>query len=359
MVAFEQTPPEARALLGVPIRDLGLSLEASPVAQFVSELYEELDAKGLHRFRPRCYLSDEWGCPSGEPVIGIPFYLGDPRVANIEAALNDVESEREILMYLRHEAGHAFNYAYELYRTPEWHELFGSFRRPYRDDYPFVPFSRAYVRHIAGWYAQKHPDEDFAETFAVWLDPGSQWRERYASWSALRKLEYVDRVATEFSEHEPVKSVGQTDVTVAEMEQTVGEFYQDLAVDESPMVADLALDADLLDIFDRRGRLSSTGGRASRPPEADGTSAPLRSAAELLHEHRRDIVDKVNYWTGVRRTLVRELVLAVERRLAELDLVAARERSRQQMVELTVYITALAMTFLTGKKPLRHRRPAR
>jgi hypothetical protein len=345
MVAFEQTPPEARALLGVPIRDLGLSLEASPVAQFVNELYDELDGKGLHRFRPRCYLSDEWGCPSGEPVIGIPFYLGDPRVANIEAALNDVESEREIMMYLRHEAGHAFNYAYELYRTPEWHELFGSFRRPYRDDYPFVPFSRDYVRHIAGWYAQKHPDEDFAETFAVWLDPGSQWRERYAGWSALRKLEYVDRVATEVREHEPVRSVGQTDVTVAEMEQTVGEFYQDLAVDESPLVADLALDADLLDIFDLRGRLSYTG--------------DVLAAAELLHEHRRDIVDKVNYWTGVRRTLVRELVLAVERRLAELDLVAARERSRQQMIELTVYITALAMTFLTGKKPLRHRRPAR
>ena len=340
MVAFEQTPPEARALLGVPIRDLGLSLEASPVAQFVSELYQELDAKGLHRFRPRCYLSDEWGCPSGEPVIGIPFYLGDPRVATLEDAVNDIEGEREIMMYLRHEAGHAFNYAYELYRTPEWHELFGSFRRPYRDDYPFVPFSRDYVRHIAGWYAQKHPDEDFAETFAVWLEPDSHWRERYANWSALRKLEYVDRAARELGEHEPVRSVGQTDVTTDEMEQTVGEFYQDLAVDESPLIADLALDTDLIEIFRFQG-------------------GDVRNAAELLREHRRDIIDKVNYWTGVRRTLVRDLVQAIELRLVELDLVAVRERSRQQMVELTVYITALAMTFLTGKKPLRHRRPAR
>jgi len=347
MVAFEQTPPEARALLGVPIRELGLSLEASPVAQFVSELYEGLDAKGLHRFRPRCYLSDEWGCPSGEPVIGIPFYLGDPRVANIEAALNDVESEREIMMFLRHEAGHAFNHAYELYRTPEWHELFGSFRRPYRDDYPFVPFSRDYVRHIAGWYAQKHPDEDFAETFAVWLDPDSHWRERYAGWGALRKLQYVDHIARELSEREPVRPFGETDITTDEMEQTVEEFYRNLHVDESPLIADLALDADLTDIFDRRGA-----------PEAR-TTPEIRPAAELLAEHRRDIIDKVNYWTGVRRTLVRELVLAIERRLGELDLVAVRERSRQQMIELTVYITALAMTFLTGKKPLRHRRPAR
>jgi len=344
MVAFEQTPPEARALLSVPIRELGLSLEASPVAELVRRLYSELEAKGLHHFRPRCYLSDEWGCPSGEPVIGIPFYLGDPRVAQVEEAVNDIESEREIMMYLRHEAGHALNYAYELYRTPEWHELFGSFRRPYRDDYPFVPFSRDYVRHIAGWYAQKHPDEDFAESFAVWLDPDSHWPERYAGWNAMRKLEYIDRIARELGTTEPTRSAGEADVTTDEMEHTVEQHYRDFAVDESPLIAELALDVDLTDIF---------------PPRTRVADADVRNAAELLREHRRDIIDKVNYWTGVRRTLVRELVQAVELRLVELDLVALRERSRQQMVELTVYITALAMTFLTGKKPLRHRRPAR
>ena len=344
MVQFEQAPPEAHALLTVPINELGLSLESSPVVQYVHQLYAELEQKGLHRFRPRCYLSDEWGCPSGEPVIGIPFYLGDPRIANIEAAINDVESEREIMMYLRHEAGHAFNYAYELYKTPDWYALFGSFRRPYRDDYPFVPFSRDYVRHIAGWYAQKHPDEDFAETFAVWLNPDSHWRERYARWGALRKLEYVDRVAREVSDLEPTHVTGQTDVTVEEMEQTVEQFYSEFHVDESPFIDDLALDADLADIFLSRMR---AGGREFRP------------ASELLAEYRRDIIDKVNYWTGVRRTLVRALVLAIERRLAELDLVSLRDRSRQQMIELTVYITTLGMTFLTGRKRLRHRRPER
>src|SRR5687768_5450545 len=150
MVTFEKAPPEARQLLPVPIRELGLALETSLVAEYVRHLYAELEAKGLHHFRPLCYLSDEWGSPSGEPVIGIPFYLGDRRVANLEDALNDVETEREIMMYLRHEAGHAFNHAYELDRTGEWRDLFGSVRRPYRDDYPFVPFSREYVRYIPG-----------------------------------------------------------------------------------------------------------------------------------------------------------------------------------------------------------------
>src|SRR5207302_4636616 len=96
MVAFEKAPPEAKQLLTVPIRELGLSLERSPVAPFVRELYAELYAAGLHRFRPRCYLSDEWGCPSEEPIIGIPFYLGDSRVARLEDAVNDVENEREL-----------------------------------------------------------------------------------------------------------------------------------------------------------------------------------------------------------------------------------------------------------------------
>ena len=339
---FEHAPPEALQLLPVRIRDLGLSLERSPIAELVRHLYAELEEKGLRHFRPSCYLSDEWGSPTGEPVIGIPFYLGDPRVANLEDAVNDVEDEREIMMYLRHEAGHAFNHAYELYLTSAWRKLFGNTRRPYRDDFRFVPFSRDFVRYIPGWYAQKHPDEDFAETFAVWLDPESSWESRYDGWAAMKKLQYVDRIARQLGDVPPAKSVGKADVTVAEMDQTVEEFYREFQVDESPLVEDLALDADLVDIF---------------PPPAKDEET--RSAALLLREHRRTVIDKVNYWTGVRRTLVRTLVLAIEKRLAERELVAVRERARQQMVELTVYITTLAMTFLRGKKRLKHRRPTR
>ena len=70
--------------------------------------------------------------------------------------------------------------ALALSETKEWLDLFGPFDRPYVDDYKPVPFSRKYVRHIAGWYAQKHPDEDFAESFAVWLTPDSDWKRRYA-----------------------------------------------------------------------------------------------------------------------------------------------------------------------------------
>ena len=336
MVSFEHAPPEARQLLPVRIRDLGLALESSPVAELVRRLYAELEHAGLHHFRPRCYLSDEWGSPTGEPVIGIPFYLGDPRVTTLEDALHDVEGEREIMMYLRHESGHAFNHAYQLDRTAEFRELFGSVRKPYRDDYPFIPFSRDYVRYIPGWYAQKHPDEDFAETFAVWLDPNSKWKRRYAGWGALKKLEYIDRTARALADVPPPRPHGETDITTDEMEQTVEEMLREYHVDETEMIDGLPLDGDLLDIF---------------TPEAESASL----AADVLERHRRHIIDKVHDWTGVRRSLVRTLVVAIERRLRELQLRASRE----QMIELTVYITALSMTFLTGKKRLRHPRSAR
>ena len=144
MQAFEKAPPDIQEILTKPIKELGLKLEGSQLERYVQQLYRELERKGLKKFRPLCYLTDEWGCPSGEPVIGIPFYLADPKLARLEKEMNDLEDEREILMYLRHEAGHAFNYTYELYKTPEWRDLFGPFRRPYRDNYRPIPFSRRY-----------------------------------------------------------------------------------------------------------------------------------------------------------------------------------------------------------------------
>ncbi len=341
MVVFEKAPPEALQLLQTPIRDLGLRIEETPLYRQVEQLYRELEQKGIHHFRPPCYLSDEWGCPSGEPVIGVPFYLADRRTAHLENELNDIESEREVMMYLRHEAGHAFNYAYELFTTDEWTGMFGPFRRAYRDDFKFVPFSRDYVRHIAGWYAQKHPDEDFAESFAVWLDPSSHWRARYRGWGAIRKIEYVDRIAATVGDQRPLRANGTTDVTVNEMEQTVEEYYREMHSDESEIIASLALDTDLTDIF--------------MHPSQSKPEMELVDAVTLVSEHRRDLVDKVNYWTGVRRTLVRALVAAIEQRVRELGLIVPRHRSRAAMIDLTVYVSTLSMSFLTGGKPLRHR----
>ena len=332
MPPFEKTPADVQELLTKPIRDLGLKLEGSPLEKYVRRLYLEIERKGLKHFRPACYLTDEWGCPSGEPVVGIPFYLADPKLAALERHMNDLEDEREIMMYLRHETGHAFNYAYELYKSDEWRALFGPFRRAYKDHYRPVPFSRRHVRHIAGWYAQKHPDEDFAETFAVWLTPRSGWRKKYRGWPALAKLRYVDRQARRVADLEPLRPMGATDVTVEEMDVTVEQFYHDHTPDEAQAIAELALDADLTDILVKPSARRRKG---------------IRPAAPWLAEHRKPIVDKVTYWTGVRRPLVRALVESIEQRVAALGLAVETARESGQLVEMTAYATTLAMNYLT------------
>ena len=319
-------------LLSRPIRELGLKLPGSLVETYVQRLYAELGQKGLTKFRPVCYLTDEWGCPSGEPVIGIPFYLASPELSSLEKEMNDLEDPREIMMYLRHEAGHAFNYAYKLHKTPEWKQLFGPFRRPYREAYRPVLFSRNYVRHLAGWYAQKHPDEDFAETFAVWLTPRSGWRKRYRGWGAMTKLRYMDRIARELGDATPLRRRGHTDITVDEMESTVGEFYRQSIAQEIPVV-DLPLDSDLVDIFNVSKRRNG-----------------VRPAREFLHQHRKEVVDKIAYWTGVQRPLVKRLIEVMEKRVGELKLRAEKDREAEHLAEITAYATALAVNYMTKGK---------
>ena len=163
----------------------------------MERLYAELAARGI-AFRPPVYLSDQWGCPDGTPLIGVPFYLADARLERIEAEhAGAIEGDDEAMRYLRHEAGTRSTTPSGCTNVPSSARYFGDYARPYRERYRADPFSRDYVRHILGWYAQKHPDEDFAETFAVWLTPELDWRTEYAGWGALRKLEYVDGVMRE------------------------------------------------------------------------------------------------------------------------------------------------------------------
>jgi hypothetical protein len=341
MRGFEVAHPDIQALLPQRISRLGLKLEGSPMERYVNELYRELERKGLKHFRPPTYLTDEWGCPSEEPIIGIPFYLTDPKLAQLEKVLDDLEDEREIRMYLRHESGHAFNYAYKLYETPEWRELFGPFNRPYRDRYRPVPFDRNYVRHIEGWYAQKHPDEDFAETFAVWLTPGSRWRMRYKGWPAIKKLRYVDRMAHTLGPTEPPVRLASTDITVEEMEMTVEEFFRANQPERTPV--EVALETDLPDLFVRRGR----------------RRVNLRPAAEFVREHGATLINKIEYWTGVRRPVVRALVDAIEESAQRLELHVDTRTEAQTLVELTSYATTLSMNYLTRGRFVPVARPRR
>lgn len=324
-------PPEPPSLLNTRICDLGLTIETSAVEKLVQQLYRELEQKGISKFRPICYLTDEWGCPSGEPTIGIPFYLARPDLAQIERENNDLEDARETMMYLRHEAGHAFNYAYRLHRTPEWKQLFGPYRRPYRENYRPVLFSKDYVRYLPGWYAQKHPDEDFAETFAVWMTPRSGWRKKYRSWGAMAKLKYMDRIGRELGNIDPLRKRGTPDITTADMEMTVGEFYRH-ETEQAPLL-DVNLDDDLRTVFPK-----AKGKRGTEPAQA------------FLARHRKALVDQVASWTAMPRPLVRKLIESIEQRSTAIGLATNRRNESERLSNFTVFVTTLIMNHLARSK---------
>jgi hypothetical protein len=314
-------------LLGHRISDLGLAIQGSRVERLVRQLYAELEAKGL-RFRPPVYLSDQWGCPDRTPLIGVPFYLADPRLERIEAEMTlSVEDDAEAMRYLRHEAGHAFNYAFQLHERQDWQDVFGPFARPYRERYRADPFSRAHVRHILGWYAQKHPDEDFAETFAVWLTPEIDWRRDYENWPALMKLEFVDRLLHDVAESEPRwPGTWEMDLPVEAMSYSLAEHYEDES-DVVPIEDERQFDADLRQIFERR----------SDAPQAE-------PAHDFLRRHCREIVTRVSFWTSEQPSVVRSFIDVLIRRAEALGLRAAGLEAAM-LVELTAFATAVVMLY--------------
>src|SRR3989454_11760789 len=215
-------------LLDVRMCDLGLTIEGTELEQRIAQINSELEARGLV-FRPHYWLADEWFTPDDVPGIAIPFYLAHPRLAKLELAqMLEVEGgdPESCLRILRHEVGHAIDNAYQLRTKRARRRLFGTPATPYPEYYTPKPYSKSFVHHLDHWYAQSHPDEDFAETFAVWLDPQSMWASRYAGWPAQRKLEYMDRLMRELARARPrVTSKRQVD-PLPRLKKTLRDHYR-------------------------------------------------------------------------------------------------------------------------------------
>jgi len=317
------------ALLDLRLCDLDLRIEGSGIDERIAELGAELEARGI-RFRPHFWLADEWFCPDGVPGIGIPFYLAHPRLRRLELAqMLEIEGgTREwCMMILRHEAGHAIENAYGLRRRPRRQELFGRSSEPYPESYAPRPHSRSFVQHLESWYAQSHPDEDFAETFAVWLTPGSDWRSRYAGWPALRKLEYVDQVMRQIAARPPAVTTRRTPFSLGSLRRSLRVHYRRRRRHYRPGARDYH-DRDLLALF-------------SNAPEGAGQPSAARFLARIRRETRR----RVKRWTGERLYLIDQVLGDMVARCRELGLrlTASEEETR---LEFTTLVTARTMTHL-------------
>src|SRR5262245_5469014 len=323
-------------LLNTPISDLGLQLEGSPVEALIQRLYRELDHKGLP-FRPEVYATDCWGCPDEVPVIGIPFYLLDRRLQRLEEEqTGDIETPQMVMMLLRHEAGHAINYAYRLYKQPEWVEMFGKFNKPYRDNFRPDPFSREFVRHIVHHqygrtYAQKHPDEDFAETFAVWLTPRSKWRSRYRNWPAIHKLQYVNKLMRDLRDEMPKCKSGPLCTPVENMNTLLAEHYGQRA-ERYRAAAQGYVDDKLVEIF----------------PEVGGRT--LVPTIDLFRKQHEKLLTRLTRWSGLDEEEAETLLSKLEDRAESLNLYFRRQDLGVKIMDVTALATALAIDFAyTGR----------
>jgi len=321
---------DERALLSKKISDLQLKIEGSALEPFIKKLHEEVQAKGISYFPP-CYLADEWGCPDGIPAVAIPFYLVDKKLTRLEMKhVKEIEKndDEEIMRILRHEMGHVVNYAYALYKTPEWKKLFGGFSRPYRDNYRPNPFSKKYVKHLDNWYAQKHPDDDFAETFAIWLTPHATWRESYKGWGALKKLEYVDRVMGQIKDQPPVVYPDlNKEMLVKDIDMTLSDYFKKKIRQYQDEYPD-RFDNDLKEIF----------------RQADG-GKPAEPAAEFLKKHQKYLTELISHWTGENKYVIKTIFGTFIKRSRDLGLPAARDAEERLLRELGVLITTLAMNY--------------
>jgi Putative zinc-binding metallo-peptidase len=216
------------ALLKLRFSSLRLRLRDSQVWPDVERLYDELERRGI-RFRPHVWMSTEWFSPDGIPGFAVPFYLAHPRLCQLERKImGEVEggNRKWRMRILRHETGHAIDNAYALRRRAAWRQVFGRSSAPYPDDYSPRPSSRRHVLHLGHWYAQSHPTEDFAETFAVWMQPRARWRRDYAEWPAIRKLLFVDEIMGEIATEAPQRRDRSVVKPLAGVDQTLGDHYR-------------------------------------------------------------------------------------------------------------------------------------
>jgi hypothetical protein len=318
-------------LLQVRLKDLKVTVEGTWLEDCLLMLLDELAERDI-RVRPHAWISSEWFSPDSTPGIGMPFYLAHPRLMRLERKMIiDVEGGTwaECMAILRHEAGHVMQHAYQLHRRSRWRQLFGPSSQRYPRYYRPNPASRNFVQHLRLWYAQSHPDEDFAETFAVWLRPRSHWRTRYAGWPALRKLEYVDEVMGEIAGQRPLLTHRERVDPLSTLTDTLGEHYrkkQALYAFDTPKTYDRDL-----------RRLFSDDPKHRRSPPA----------SSFIRRHRARMRELVAKWTGEYQLTLDAVLDAMILRCRELKLRAVGPE-RKLLADFIVLLTAATTQALFG-----------
>lgn len=316
-------------LLDLRLCELRLKIEGSPLEPQIEELNRELAAHNL-LFRPHCWLSDDWFTPDGVPGIAVPFYMAHPRLAKLEEAqMLEVEggTPEWCLRILRHETGHAMENAYLLRRRRRRQQLFGKSSQRYPEYYTPKPYSKSFVLHLDMWYAQSHPDEDFAETFAIWLNPESRWRDRYAGWPALKKLEYMDELMKGLAGAFPFVTAKELVDPLPRLKKTLREHYREKR-EHYGLTHPNFYDRDLRRLF-------------TDSPD----SSRNMTAARFVSRIRKEVRRKVAAWTGEYQYTIDQVLEDVIAYCRKHNL-RVKGPEDQAKLDFTVLLTVQTMNYL-------------
>ena len=318
-------------LLDLRICDLKVTIEGSILETRIAELQRELDERGL-TFQPHFWLSAEWFSPDAVPGVAIPFYLAHPRLEKLERAqMLEVEggTPEWCMKILRHEAGHAIDNGYKLRQRRRRQQIFGPSYIHYPDYYTPKPYSKSFVLHLDSWYAQSHPDEDFAETFAVWLNPQSDWRTRYVGWPALHKLKYLDSLMTELAGKQMLVRTRRKVEPLQSLRRTLGAHYERKRR-RYGLLHPHFYDRDLRKLF-------------SDLPE----HASNMKAARFIARVRREVRRMVAEWTGEYQYTIDQVIENMIRRANELNLRLRSEEAHAKL-DFTILLTVQTMNYLSS-----------
>jgi len=315
-------------LLDVRMCDLDLKIEGTELQHRIAKVDAELQSKGL--VCPHYWISDEWFSPDGIPGVAVPFYLLHPRLAKLELSqMLEVEGgdEATCLKILRHEAGHVIDNAYRLRRRRARRDLFGRPSTPYPEYYTPKPYSKSFVLHLDHWYAQSHPDEDFAETFAAWLDPASDWHTRYVGWPAERKLQYMDRLMRTLAHTAPKVTATNEVEPIGQLQKTLREHYQRKREHYGLDSPDF-YESDLLNLFSAEPRYARNA-----------------SAARFLGRIRREVRSTVASFTDSYQYTIDRLIDKIIRRCREMNLRLTEDEETTRL-DFMVFLTVQTMNYL-------------
>jgi hypothetical protein len=186
------------------------------------------------------------------------------------------------------------------------------------------------VFNLDAWYAQAHPAEDFAETFAVWLKPGTRWRRQYEDWGAMRKLEYVDGLMSllvgRTARPNPIRAVDP----LGALRKTLREHYRKKRAYYT-IDWPASYERTLYRIFSTEPR-----------------HAGLPGAAQFLRRYSREICRLVAQGTGVHQYTVNYVVKRMIDRCRELNLRVAIPEAQAKQLCIVALTTQVMQVLRTG-----------